>query len=81
MPEAEALRALIVERLASGLLPWVDCQMTWWGPGKGRACAACGLPIVATDIECECDLPDGTTIRFHRWCFDVWDGERLNRPN
>src|SRR5262249_19800862 len=51
MPE-ETLRAIIVERLANGLLPWVECLMTWWGPGKGNSvCAACGRPIVATDIE------------------------------
>jgi hypothetical protein len=46
--------------------------MTWFGPGRGGPCAACEQPIVAHDVEVECDLPGGGTVTFHRRCYDVW---------
>ena len=76
MAEEGLLLGMIIERLASGLLPRTDCAVTWWGSGRGAPCAACGYPIRAEDIECECDLPDGPTIRFHARCFDVWQRAR-----
>ncbi len=62
--------------LTAGMLPRQRCQATWFGPGRGHTCAACDRPIVATDIECECDLQGGATLRFHKQCFEVWDRAR-----
>lgn len=34
--------------------------------GTGGICVACELPIAPDDVEVECDLPNGGTIRLHR---------------
>lgn len=65
----------IREKLASGELPKVDCRMTWHGPGRDSKCAACEEPIGAHEVEVECDLPNGGTIRFHQACYDLWVAE------
>jgi hypothetical protein len=49
--------------------------MTWYGPGTGGTCVACEQPITAADVEVECDLQNGGTLRFHRRCYDVWSSE------
>ena len=49
--------------------------MTWYGPGTGGICVACEQPIAANDLEVECDLPNGGTIRLHRRCYDLWTAE------
>jgi hypothetical protein len=49
--------------------------MTWYGPGTGGVCVACERPIAADDMEVECDLPTGGTIRLHRGCYDIWVAE------
>ena len=49
--------------------------MTWYGPGTGGICVACESPIAAKEVEVECDLPGGGTIRLHRRCYDVWSKE------
>jgi len=45
--------------------------MTWHGPGTLGVCVACEQPIAADDVEVECDLPTGGTIRLHRGCYDI----------
>jgi hypothetical protein len=74
--ESEPLTARIRDRVAAGLLPRSDCTTTWFGYGNGRLCPGCDQPIRPTDIEVECDLPNGTTLHFHRHCFDVWTRTR-----
>ena len=49
--------------------------MTWYGPGTGGVCVACEEPIAADDVEVECDLPTGGTIRLHRECYEIWAAE------
>src|ERR1700741_2292939 len=66
------LRSLIRQRILAGDLPKENCRMTWYGPGTGGICAACGQPIAASESEVECDLPNGGTIRLHRRCYDLW---------
>jgi len=46
--------------------------MTWYGPGKGAICVACRRPITSEDVEVECDLARGGTLRFHRRCYEIW---------
>jgi hypothetical protein len=74
--EEQALTAMIRDRVIDGVLPREKCQVTWFGYGKGRPCAACDQPILAADVEVECDLPKEITFRFHRQCFDLWDRTR-----
>jgi hypothetical protein len=67
----------IVEKIRSGVLPADACEVTWYGPGSGELCRACGSPIVSTEVEVECDLPSGErAVRFHRTCFEAWDQAR-----
>ena len=49
--------------------------MTWYGPGTGGICVACEQSILNGDLEVECDLPQGGTIRLHRTCYDIWTAE------
>jgi hypothetical protein len=72
----EPLRTLIREKVVSGALPRVKCQITWFGPGSSQPCVACEAPIAREDVECECEHPDATVIRFHRLCFALWDEVR-----
>jgi hypothetical protein len=50
-------------------------------PATGGICAACDSPVTAQEIEVECDLPAGGTIRLHRTCYDVWSRELPARPS
>src|SRR5258706_7442510 len=63
------LRHAIREMILAGNLPKENCRMTWYGPGTGGVCVACEQRIAAEELEVECDLPKGGTIRLHRrWC-------------
>ena len=71
MTEADDLRQAIREGIMHGALPREHCRMTWYGPGTGGTCVACEQPITPDDVEVECDLQNGGTLRFHRRCYDV----------
>ena len=60
------------EKVLSGELPKMDCRMTWYGPGRDGKCMAGDQPIGAHEVEVECDLPNGGTIRFHQRCYTIW---------
>lgn len=66
---------LIHRKILSGELPKAYCHMTWYGPGTDQICVGCEQRIVATEIEVECDLPSGQTIRLHRTCYEIWSRE------
>jgi hypothetical protein len=68
----DALLEMIRRKIAANHLPRQDCDVTWYGPGRGRPCAACDRSIMPTEVEVECDLSDGSTVRLHRPCYDVW---------
>jgi len=69
------LRHSIRQRILAGGLPKQHCRMTWYGPGTGGICVACEQSILNGDLEVECDLPQGGTIRLHRTCYDIWTAE------
>ena len=71
LPEDELLQ-LIRHKISAGELPRKPCRMTWYGPGKGTACDACNSPITNDEVEVECDVVDGGTVRFHRRCHEAW---------
>jgi hypothetical protein len=72
MSSEEHLLEIIRRKVLAGDLPRQPCRMTWYGPGKGAICVACNRPITSEDVEVECDLAGGGTLRFHRRCHDVW---------
>ena len=65
----------IRQKILDGTLPKQNCQVTWYGHGTGQICVACERPIAADDVEVECDLPGGGTIRLHRRCYEFWAAE------
>lgn len=69
----EELRSIIRTKVTVGELPREKCQITWFGPGSREACVACARMIAPRDVECECEHPDGSVMRFHRQCFAIWD--------
>jgi hypothetical protein len=66
------LLARIQDAVTAGLLPGVDCLVTWYGPGQGHVCAVCTHRILGTELAVDCDLPDSTTVRFHARCYRLW---------
>src|ERR1051325_5189257 len=66
----------IRRKILDGTLPKQNCHVTWYGHGTGQICVACERPIAADDVEVECDLPGGGTIRLHRRCYEFWAAER-----
>jgi hypothetical protein len=46
-------------KVAAGLLPLPEQAPTtvWAGPGSGKACDGCEMPITASDREYELDVP------------------------
>lgn len=68
----EELEARIRYRILAGILPKQPCRMTWYGPGRGVACAACDRPIIPLEVEVECDLHGGGTLCFHVECYELW---------
>ncbi len=75
MNQADDLSSAIRRKIFSGVLPKEHCRMTWYGAGTGGICVGCDRPIAAAEVEVECDLPDGGTIRLHRTCYDLWSKE------
>ena len=61
--------------ILAGLLPKDHCLATWYGKGTGRRCLACDQAITPAEVEVECDLPDGSTVRLHSRCYDLWSRE------
>ncbi len=75
MSDPDVLPHRIREKILRGELPKEPCRMTWYGPGTGGTCVACERLIPADEVEVECDLPRGGTIRLHRTCYDLWSKE------
>ena len=65
----------IRQKILAGHLPKENCRMTWYGPGTGGVCSACEQPIATDEVEVDCDLPGGGTIRLHRRCYDILAAE------
>jgi hypothetical protein len=77
MQSEESLRALIRERLASGVLPGGDCTKVFGGPSNGETCDGCGEPVAQNHLVMECIGPHfPKALQFHVRCFYIWDSER-----
>ena len=75
MNQPDGLLDGIRQKILDGTLPKQNCRMTWYGPGTGGICVACERAIGPEEVEVECDLPSGGTIRLHRGCYDIWAQE------
>ena len=75
MEQSDDLKQKIRQRIVAGKLPRQHCRMTWYGPGRESICVACDRPIRPDDVEIECDVPTGGTIRFHQQCYEIWANE------
>ena len=52
-----------------------DFVTVWAGPGNGKACRKCGRSIDFTEVECEVELRDGSSVtafQFHSACYSTW---------
>ena len=82
MPEIErAAREKIREKITNGLLPLLEPNRTWGGPGEGLSCAVCERPISKDQVEFEVHFTqEGQAApevrRFHLDCFAAWELER-----
>lgn len=74
---AIGLRRTTREKLALGGLPTAAPQRLAVVAGRGAACALCGQPISAPDLEYELHFAGGIVPRrFHSTCHTIWDTER-----
>ena len=72
MDSLDDVKSLIEQKLASGALPYAAPIRTTESIGAGLPCAACGLFIRLTDVECLADVPGHALYRFHAACFAAW---------
>jgi hypothetical protein len=77
--EPEALRLVIVSKLADGKLPLESFANVWGGPGNGETCDACGSIVTKQEFVIEGVSRAGgrEALHLHAGCFWVWEAERL----
>ena len=63
---------MILDKLASGLLPRQDASKTFGGYGTGAPCAGCDLAIRPIEVEYELVFADGRAYAFHIACATLW---------
>jgi hypothetical protein len=71
------LTTVIRAKVAAGILPSDRPSKMWVGPGAGKECDGCDLPITKDQREYEFDTPVGHTIRFHQVCLELWHIARV----
>jgi hypothetical protein len=71
------LRAMIHERMQSGLLPGAPDGKTYGGKGTNSTCACCSNTIGRREVEYEVHF-DGypSVFRVHLGCYRIWWEER-----
>lgn len=75
--QATLSRELIHRRLIGRLLPRVQAVDIWDGPGDGRPCDGCALPVTTLQHAIEAVASRWLSMYCHAQCFDIWDSERL----
>lgn len=78
MPQLDALRLLVRQKLAIGRLPTDYIPRTWGGLGNDRASGACERAVRKTQLMIEGSSTDDRQpdLTFHVPCFYLWDSER-----
>jgi hypothetical protein len=76
--ELDALRLLILSKLADGRLPLHSLPRVWGGPGNGETCDACGAIVTKREFVMEATSLAGgrKPLHLHAECFWVWEAER-----
>jgi hypothetical protein len=74
--ESNAIRLLIQEKLADGLLPHNHIPRVWGGLGAGEMCDGCDEVITTAQLMMEGSGEDHWAIRVHVECFYLWDSVR-----
>jgi hypothetical protein len=74
----DALRLLILSKLADGRLPLNSVPKAWVSPGNGETCDACGVVIMKDEFVIEgISLAGGKRpLQLHTPCFRIWETER-----
>jgi len=68
---------VVREKLEAGTLPHDDPDRLWPRNGSGKACSACGHPILPAQTEFEPEWDDNRPIVvFHIGCLGLWQAER-----
>ena len=70
---ADALRALVRDKLAFGDLFALLTPRCWGGPATDKSCVVCGEKIEG-GVEYEIDGPAGSVFA-HLVCYSIWHGE------
>jgi hypothetical protein len=70
-------RELIHGRLIGRLLPRVQAVDVWDGPGDGRPCDGCALPVTTLQRAIEAVASRWLSMYCHAQCFDIWESERV----
>jgi hypothetical protein len=80
--ERDAVRLLILSKLADGKLPLDSLPRVWGGPTNGETCDACDAIVSMGQFIMEVTrLADGgQPLHFHAVCFWIWEAERQVRP-
>jgi hypothetical protein len=76
--EFRNLRARAAEKVRRGDLPCAEPSRAWGGPSPQKApCRLCDEPITGMELEAQFLDGTGTTVatslRFHTFCFAVWE--------
>jgi|Tabmets5t2r1_1033131.scaffolds.fasta_scaffold41227_2 hypothetical protein len=82
--DEERIRAKVRERLRIGVLPTDLPPAEPASPipavrtelGTGEPCAACEEPIAVGEPLEACEYPSGRVLRFHGWCYKIWNDAR-----
>ena len=78
MPDLEALRLLVRQKLADGRLAADYVPRTWGSLGNGRTCDACEQVVRKSQLMIEGASTDDQQpdLTFHVPCFYLWETER-----
>lgn len=76
-PRERVLRQRIAALVHDGALPLIVQAEVTAGPGSGKRCIACGLPVVFTQSEYDAEYQHGGTqhLNLHRACYVIWQAE------
>jgi hypothetical protein len=87
--DEDRIRAQVRDRLRTGVLPTALPPADPAGghpaspvpairteQGTGEPCAACEEPIAVGEPLEACAYPSGQVLRFHGWCYKIWNDER-----
>jgi hypothetical protein len=64
--------ARTIDKTQRGVLPAAFYAKVWAGPGSLEACSGCDDKIARVEIECEIEVHETLTFRFHGECYRAW---------